>query len=78
MNSEIRLAELLADAANVSWSVIRFSETRAGASDTLLEGGHRLICSRGDTYFVGVAVLIRACFVKQMISWKAIVAESYL
>ena len=42
----------------MQWDIVCFCETRAPTADVLLDGGHRLIASLGDSRHLGVAVLL--------------------
>ena len=66
LNGDIRLAGLLAESADVQWDIMCFSETRVVDSDVMLDGGHRLICNRGNLPFAGVAVMVHVRLVENM------------
>ena len=68
INSDVRLTDLLAELPDISWDVICFSETRAADANSVLAGGHRLICSRGEFKYSGVAILIHARWVGEIIT----------
>ena len=67
IHNDIRLANLLAELAHISWDVVCFSESQAAAGDHLLSGGHRLITHKGSTYG-GVAVLIHSQYGQYVVS----------
>ena len=57
---------MLAEVSELSWDFLCFSETRAADADFLLEGGHRLICSRGEVKHSGVAILVNSRWTGQI------------
>ena len=72
INSDVRLALLLAELSSLSWDFLCISETRAADADFLLDGGHRMVCSRGEFNYSGAAILIHAKRVDQVIIYKAV------
>lgn len=63
---------ILSELADTSWDVVAFSETKAIDADALLEGGHRLVCSRGETSHIGVALLIHSRLVHGIVHVESI------
>ena len=72
IHGDVRVAQVLQEAAELTWDFICFSETRAAEGDLLLDGGHRLFCSNGRSNFSGVAVLVHARWSGQIISYRAV------
>ena len=62
----------MAETSDLSWDLVCLSETRAADADFLLEGGHRLFCSRGSFTHSGVAVLIHARWADKVIHCCAV------
>ena len=60
ISTDVKLWALINETKDIQWDIICFSETRAPDSNVELTGGHRLICSRGDQKYAGVAILIHA------------------
>ena len=50
---------MLIELDTMPWDFVCFSETRATSTDITLEGNHRLIAHRGNSYG-GVAILINS------------------
>ena len=59
-NGEIRLAAVLAEASDIAWDIICFSETRAADADMMLDGGHGYICCNCSLKYAGVAILVHS------------------
>ena len=55
----MRIANVLLELSGIQWDVVYFCERRATSADLILDGGHRLIAHRGESYG-GVSILLHA------------------
>ena len=67
ITSDVHIAQLLAEVAEIQWDIICFSETRAADGEYTLNGGHGLFCGRGDSIYAGVAILVNTKWVPYII-----------
>ena len=66
INGDMKLAQLLAELAEFSWDFLCIGETRAADADFPVDGGHRLMCSRGEFKYSGVAILVHYRWIDQI------------
>ena len=72
IHKDIHIAQVLAEVGDVHWDVVCFAETRAPDEDCILEGGHRLICSRKEFICAGVAILLHKRWLSSVIGYKRV------
>lgn len=60
LNGHVQRAQALAEGATIKWDIVLFSETRVEDADELLGRDHRLICSRGNLRWAGVAIFLHS------------------
>ena len=65
INSNDKIAQVLAELADHPWDVILFSETRAATNNVTLDGGHVPYTNLTDNAYAGVGILLHAKHVKQ-------------
>ena len=72
IHGEARIAQVLVEVSDLQWDVVCFSETRAWSNDSILDGGHRLICSCKYSKCVGVAILVHKKWTKSIVKVEQI------